>query len=436
MKKTLIGKIFMLGLSLQLLMLPFYSSGIAASFTNEKIPDGFVIEADRVVGSGMVASITRQETSSASGELMLRFYYKTATIYGMKLTKQILTATGTVSITMKANGPVTMKGMTVDATAISFQGACIKAESPLPEAGIEKVVMVAHYMNTEEGDLQQLTLDTVSGKVGTNVPRTAKILEDLGKLPSNLLGEEMNKISKGHLPLACEDGSGGGQTGSSSLIGNIDVGSSPIGADGLINPVLTAVGQGNSPLLPGTEIIDPVSKPILNTVGQVISPTNPIPDVIDTITNPESPVTQVLNPVVDSVTKPVLSTVSQVTNPVADTVVQVTKPVLNNQAPASGALPTAQSLCSQLSAANGIINKELALGLIDQAITDKVTLTDVCKNNPTQTALLKNWQEGVLSSLGLTKLLGSLLATKPQDQLLKMRDKIIKDPAGTIEYKP
>src|SRR3954469_14017860 len=116
-----------LGICIQLLMLTLCSLGrpvLAAEKTND---EGFIIEADWVVGSDMTATVVKQETSQNNGKPMLRIQYQSATIYGMKLTKQIDTPNGAVTIRLQANGPVTVKNMTVDMTAITFEGACINA---------------------------------------------------------------------------------------------------------------------------------------------------------------------------------------------------------------------------------------------------------------------------------------------------------------------
>src|SRR4051812_7778396 len=97
------SKIILLSLCLPLMCLTIFSLGGAVKAENRDT-EGFIIEADRVVGSGMTASIIKQETSTNNGKPMLRFYYKSATIYGMKLTKQVDSPKGAVTISLKANG--------------------------------------------------------------------------------------------------------------------------------------------------------------------------------------------------------------------------------------------------------------------------------------------------------------------------------------------
>src|SRR4051795_10041432 len=94
-----------------LLMLTLSSLGNPVYAAQNSTDQGFIIEADRVVGSGMNATIVKQETTQKNGKLMLRIQYQSATIYRMRLTKQIDTPNGAVTISLKANGPVTVKNM-------------------------------------------------------------------------------------------------------------------------------------------------------------------------------------------------------------------------------------------------------------------------------------------------------------------------------------
>jgi hypothetical protein len=76
------------------------------------------------------------------------------------------------------------------------------------------------------------------------------------------------------------------------------------------------------------------------------------------------------------------------------------------------------------------------LGLIDQALNNKVSLPEVCKSNPLLTDELKKWQNQFLSSLGLINLFGVLQPPNPAEQLKMMRQQISQDPNGAIEFTP
>ncbi|MGG3562708.1 hypothetical protein ABES03_14030 [Neobacillus rhizosphaerae] len=384
------SKYFVINICIQLLFLsffPFSSDAKAESTANE----GFVIEADRVVGSGMTASIVKRETSERDQKPMLRFHYKSAVIYGMRLTKQLESSNGPVTITLKAKGPVTVKDMTVDTTAISFKGACVKASEIVPELGMENVVMNAHYMESENSIIDQLVLNTVAGKQGAPHPDQSKLLQDLSMLPINQLDKEIEKISNGHLPLTCEDG-GKGEESSVSI-------------GGVTDPLSDVVGVVTKPLEPVLEPLEPVLKPL----EPVLKPLEPVLKPLEPVLKPVEPVTKPLEPVLKPVEPIVTGTKEKV-----DQVVQTT--------------------CEQLKNANGVITKELALDLIDEAISKKLPLNSICQDDTTLTKELQSWEKSLLSSLGLVDLLGKVLNVDPVQQLKKIREEIAKEKEGAIVY--
>lgn len=519
------SKLFSVSICLQLLLFSLFSIGSVAKAADQS-SDGFVIEADRVVGSGMSASIIRQETSTSDAKpMMMRIQYKKATIYGMKLTKQIESDKGPVSITLKASGPVTVTGMTVDVTAISFQGACIQANTPVPEVGMEKIVMVAHYMNAEESIIEKLALSTVGGRAGTAKPSTLKIIEQLSQLPANQLQSEIEKISQGHLPLTCDQVPGGDQSGGTSSLTKPISNAAGLLVDPLtglpgifnpLNPVVTAVDPFLHPLNPLTGVLNPIVQPIVpvtgvlssiihpllpvtGALGSILKPLTPVTGPLATVLNPLYPVTNALGPVLKPL-NPMLQTLEPITKPVESVttpfapilqktapIIEKVNPVIEQAAPVvekaalviqqaapvvqqttqvtqqaaqqttqatqqttqatqqagaavqqknTPAVQPVQTVCDQVSAANGVLTKELALNVIDAAIQAKVPVTEVCKSNQTLSTSLKTWQDGLLKSLGLINLLGVPLVTDPVDQLNKMRTQIASQKDGTIVYDP
>jgi hypothetical protein len=435
------SKFVLFSLCLQLMFLALFSFGDGAK-AEANTTDGFIIKADRVVGSGMFVTIVNQETSTNDGKPMLRFQYKSATIYGMRLTKQVETPKGTISITLKAKGPVTVKGMTVDTTAISFKGACVKASETIPELGMDNVVMVAHYMNTEDSDIESLVLSTTSGKTETTEPSKLQILQDLSVLPLNQLDKEIERISSGHLPLMCEDGSKNGQ--SSSVIGKIT------------DPLKDVTGVVTNPLEKVLSPLDPVLKtldPVLQPVDPVLKPLDPVLKLLDPVLKLLDPVLKPVEPVLKPL-DPVLKPVKPVLKPL-DPVLKPMEPVLKPEDPVTKTLDpflpapdqkvggatgtveqTLQSACVQIKDAKGEITKELALALIDEAIEKKLSLTTICQSDSSLTTELQKWEEGLLKSLGLLNIFGKIIPQDPNQQLYQIRDKIAKENNGAIIFKP
>ncbi|MCM3765007.1 hypothetical protein [Neobacillus niacini] len=396
-----------------------FSQGIKAE---ERDTEGFIIEADRVVGSGMTASLVTRETSKNDGKPMLRFQYNSATIYGMKLTKQVHSDKGPVSITLKAKGPVTVYGMTVDASAISFKGACVKATETVPALGMENVVMVAHYMKSDDSVIDQLTLNTVFGSVGPKKPGQLKVLQDLAGLPLEQLKKEIARISAGHLPLTCEDG-----TASEDLSG-------PIGL--IPNPLDEVIGGVTNPL-------DPILQPLDPVVGGLDPVLDPLKPVLDPVLDPLKPVLDPIKPVLDPVVgllEPVTKPLGPVLKPL-EPVLKPLEPVLEQLEPVvsettEAVEKTVQTVCQQVQASGGVITKELGLVLIDEALAKKVPLNQVCPTNSSVTSIVVKLQESLLNTLGLGNLLGKLIPSDPMEQLRKMREEIAKKPDGTVIYKP
>jgi hypothetical protein len=406
------SKLFLFSLCLQLMFLTFLSPGGVANAANNNASDGFIIQADRVVGSGMFATIVNQETSAVRGkEPMLRIQYKSATIYGMRLTKQVQSPKGMVSITLKAQGPVTVKGMTVDTTAISFKGACLMASETVPEVTMENVVMVAHYMDNEDSDIKKLVLNTISGQAEAQMPGKIQLLKDLSLLSLNQLEKEIERISSGHLPLTCEDGPKAG--GESSKIGKIT------------DPIKYVIGTGTHPLNPVAKALDPVLKPVEPVLKPVLEPLKPVLKPLEPVLKPVEPVLKPL--------KPVLKPLDPVTKS-PDPIIKPPNPIVKG--PSDKVEQSFQSACDQIKENNGVITKELALSLIDEAIANKVTLTTVCRKDTSLTNELQKWQDGLLKSLGLFDSLGQLQPMDPMQQLTKMHEKIANEQDGVIIYKP
>ncbi|MEH7075590.1 hypothetical protein [Neobacillus drentensis] len=406
------SKLPLLSFCLSLMCLTIFSTGGTVK-ADETSTDGFVIEADRVVGTGMTASLIKQETSTDNGKVMLRFQYKSAMIYGMKLTKQVNSPKGPVSISLKANGPVSVKNMIVDTTAISFKGACVKAAETIPELGMEDVVMVAHSMESENSIIKQLVLNTVSGQ--SNAPKLGKlkIIQDLSMLPVSELDKELDKIKNGHFSLTCVDGSNESDT--------------PVGVGKITEPIQDAVDVVTNPLKPITQPL----KPILDPLDPVTKPLEPVLEDLDPVTKPLEPVLENLDPVTKPL-KPVLEHLDPVTKPLKPVIKKIDPVLIGTTEKVEQVV---KSVCSQLEDAKGVVTKELALSLIDEAINKNKTLSTVCQGEPLKDEL-QNLEEGLLKSLNLIGILGKVVPVDSLDQLNKMREQIAKEKDGAIIYSP
>ncbi|MEH7306291.1 hypothetical protein [Neobacillus drentensis] len=393
------SKVVLLSLCLPLLGLTIFTSGGAAKAEDPKT-DGFVIEADRVVGSGMTANIIQQETSTNNSKLMLRIHYKSAIIYGMKLTKQVNSPRGQISINLKANGPVIVKNMIVDTSALAFKGACLKAAETIPELGMEQVVMVAHYMESEDSIIKQLVLNTVAGQSTAPKLGKLKMIQDLGSLPLNQLEQELGKIRSGHLPLTCDDYSKAGE--SPEQIGKIT------------KPVQDVVEVVTKPLKPITKPLNPVEE----TIKPILKPLEPVTKPLEPVLKPLKPVTKPLEPVLKPL-EPVTKQLEPGVSEASEKVEQILK-----------------SVCEQLEDEKGVIHKELALALIDEAIEKGKTLHSVCLGDTLLTKELQSLEESIFHSLNLIEIVGKVVPEDPLDQLNKMHDKIAKEKDGAIIYSP
>jgi len=425
------NKLILFLLSIQLAALSFFPF-IQKAGASTYDAGGFIIQADRVVGENMKAMIIMGVKAGSETEPMLRITYDTVQIYGMKLTKQLQTAGGPVSITMKASGPVHIKGMQVDTSAISFKGACVHAAKLMPSAALEDVTMVAHSMKADSSSLDQLQLQTINGDGGVQKPGKLKVLQDLSSMPFEQMKTEIGKITTGQLPLTCE----GNLLKDGKVADGIGDMTDPV-LDGVTDPLEDTVGKITDPL---KDTVGKITDPLKDTVGKI---TDPLKDTVGEVTDPlkdtvgkvTTPVKDTVGKVKDGVVSPVIGEADKVTAPVKETVKTtteaakaVTQPVVE---PVKGTVDqTAKTACEKLSEANGQMTKELGLELIDQALKENKALNELCTEDTAMTKQLENWTEGMLESLGLLSLLG--VKPSEEDQLKKMREAILKEPDGTV----
>ncbi|WP_409304310.1 hypothetical protein [Peribacillus sp. SCS-155] len=469
------GNIFIVMLSIQIFLIsfPFGHAGFAQNTDME----GFIIEADRVIGEDMTASLVYTETSKKDKSPMLRFRYKQATIYGMRLTKQFSSPNGVVSLTMHAQGPVTMSGMTVDASAISFKGACIHAAKTVPQAGLNHVTMMVHYMHADSSNLEQLKMQTVSGEVGPNSLPPAKIIQDLALLPASQIRDEINKIMEGKLPLTCSDETAkikdnllnvGGIPGigknplvkifdkfagnTSPLDGTVESATGPL--DSIANPLTEPLTSELQPVLDTLKPVTHVLKPVTDRLKPATGELKPITDQLKPVTDQLKPVTDQLKPVTDKLhpitgklqpVRDTLKTVKDQAKPLtekvkktADNAKSVEKKVEAAVKPAEKTIVSAveettsaivktgekkktvkdDDACTRFQEADETVTKEVASELMEKALKENKPLTDVCGSNKAVQEKLDSFGKELIQELGLNKLLVNVLNPPSQEEKL------------------
>jgi hypothetical protein len=422
MKKLVHNKLIMGFIGFYIFALSFLPP-LATATASTVDSSGFVIQADQVVGKDMTASIVFTETSGNDKVPMLRIHYREAEIYGMKLTKQLNTPQGPVSITLKAAGPVRMNGMTVDTSAISVKGACLRATETIPQAGLKDVTMLVHYMNAEGSNIDQLMLQTLEGNQGPPKPQKAQILADLALLPYTQAVKEIEQISAGKKPLICDspqEGTAKDNPVTPDVTGGILDGKTQQGA------LLPGVPQEN---LPGKEVgkvidgtVDQIKEPISNVIQPVTGITDPLTKPVeDAVGKTVKPINEkVVKPIKEKVIKPVNERVikpvdEKVIKPVKKKIEPVTKPVEE----------TVAASCKRLNDSKGVITKQLGLDLIDQALKEDKALTALCSGKASETKMLADLEDGLTDKLGL----GFLFKTPGNDEqrLKKMKERLQKE---------
>lgn len=185
-------------LAIGLLLTVFFSPTGYASAQEQSL-SGFIIEADQIVGNSMVSRLTVE-----NGKPMIRFVYDSATIYGMKMTKEFKTSSGYVTLVITADRPIQATNMVVDTSALTVGGACLSIGETYPQLGIKDATILAHHMTAGSMNMSGLSLKTVSGRSGVSRPETNKLIQELAsKSGANLLNE-IKRLMDAKAPLTCD----------------------------------------------------------------------------------------------------------------------------------------------------------------------------------------------------------------------------------------
>ncbi|SDM45570.1 hypothetical protein SAMN04488137_0218 [Fictibacillus solisalsi] len=345
--------------------------------------EGFVVSADRVEGGIMLPQVVMGETSSAKSKPMIRFQYRNATLYGMKLTKVLSTEEGPVTVIMQAQGPVHMTNLTADASAFSLKGACLTAGKPIPDPGLKKVTMLVHKMEASKGELDRLRLSTVKGNHGQQRPEAPKVLQDLASLPLLEARAAVDKLMNGHLPLTCE------------------------------NQKENKENSPEKPVSPLDEAKKAVPKPSKDSIKKPGKKKGKLDEKQE-------------KPDAEHIVKHVKKPLEHVTHPVKKEIAKVPKAIDKTKGTAKNEpeklkekiQQTKLQLCKEAGKLNGSVPKKLGLNLIDEAQKEKNPLTGLCPNNESATTQLMLLQDQLLKNLHLSSLDKDQLADR--DLLKKM----------------
>lgn len=388
------------GLTCLLVMALLYVPNHAQAAASGQNDEGFVVSADRVEGGIMLPQVVMGETSSAKSKPMIRFQYRNATLYGMKLTKVLSTDEGPVTVIMQAHGPVHMTNMTADASAFSLKGACLTAGKPIPDPGLKKVTMLIHKMEASKGELDRLTLTTVKGNHGQQRPAAPKVLQDLASLPLLEVKEAVNKLMNGHLPLTCEDQKEDKEKSPEKP-------ASPSDEIKKALPRLSKDPIKKAEKKPDKKQEKPDAEHIVKHVKK------PLEDVSDPVKHVKKPLEHVTHPVKQGVKKEITK-VPKVIDKTKETAKKEKKKVKKT------IQQTKQQLCQKAGILNGSVPKKLGLNFIDEAQKEKIPLTGLCPTNESATKQLKLVQSQLLKNLHLSSLNKDQLA---DPDLLKKMEK-------------
>lgn len=151
-----------------------------------------------------------------------------------------------------------------------------------------------------------------------------------------MLDSEIEKITKGQLPLVCPDNSQAAGAGSSGQVDGGLIGTVTNHLDGLGGSVLPPLGQLTDPLGTILHPLGPVTDtvggildhldPLASTVGEILSPLGPVTATVGKILDPLGPIVSPLGPVLQSVTGAV-GQVLEPLDPVTGAVGQVLEPL-------------------------------------------------------------------------------------------------------------
>ncbi|OKO94609.1 hypothetical protein BRO54_1488 [Geobacillus proteiniphilus] len=163
-----------------LFLFSFFPDALAAE-TLQAYPDqsGFIIQADRIVGKGLVPGIVIGETGNKKLQPMIRFRFASAEIYGLKLIREIQTNNGLFHMIISSKGKVEARNLVVDATGISFQNLQLRLGELIPAIELKNATLLSYFLTADHISLQDMAVEYHAGSSNANIPPTVQILNRL-----------------------------------------------------------------------------------------------------------------------------------------------------------------------------------------------------------------------------------------------------------------
>ncbi|QSB49572.1 hypothetical protein [Parageobacillus toebii] len=163
-----------------LFLFSFFPDATAAE-TLQAYPDqsGFIIQADRIVGKGLVPGIVIDETGNKKFQPMIRFRFASAEIYGLKLIREIQTNNGLFHMIITSKGKVEAGNLVVDATGISFQNLQLRLGELIPAIELKNATLLIHFLTVDHISLQDMAVEYHAGSSNADIPPTVQILNRL-----------------------------------------------------------------------------------------------------------------------------------------------------------------------------------------------------------------------------------------------------------------
>ena len=173
------GKLTILAILSTLILCSFPSSS-QHSLASTNSTDGFIIEAEEIIGTLGIPLIVFGETASRKGVPMIDLAMDNVEVKGLVIKKVTQTPNGPITTVIKSNGTAKLDKMRVQITNLEFGGITLPK---LGYLGLKKVKLLAHKQTADIADLSSFSFSFESGD---GVQVEGKSEEELKNLIKNL----------------------------------------------------------------------------------------------------------------------------------------------------------------------------------------------------------------------------------------------------------